>query len=191
MSSDSGYCIRSYQNSELTNKLEAEAMSYARVWKALNRYPEEDNEITGYISESRGQFLSYLSNDAIQKPSDDNEFCTLQISTDIKTAPCESASDVFFLIDIQGRIDEQIAFVTEIVRNLDLRRYAGSVTILANTQSIGSIPGLVDENNLPIVVPLNPLAYNTTSSQCASCRVAWIDNSKMTLKLLMIMMIIN
>ena len=177
MSFDSGYCIRAYQCSELTNTLEAEAISYARVWKALNRYPEEDNEITGYISESRGQFLSYLSNDAIQKPSDDNEFCTLQISTDIKTAPCESASDVFFLIDIQGQIDEQIAFVTEVVRNLDLRRYGGAVTVLTNTQSIGSIPPQ-DQNNLPIVVPLNPLAYNTTSSQCASCRVAWIDNSK-------------
>ena len=156
-------------------------MNYARVWKAVNDYPEDDNQISGYISESRGQFLGYLTNDAVQKPSDDTEFCTLQISTDIKSAPCESASDVFFLIDIQGRIDEQIAFVTEIVRNLDLRRNAGSVTILANTQSIGSIPGLVDENNLPIVVPLNPLAYNTTSSQCASCRVAWIDNSNKTL----------
>ena len=148
----------------------------------MNDYPEDDNQISGYISESKGQFLVYLTNDAVRKPSDDNEFCTMQISTDIKSAPCESASDVFFLIDIQGRIDEQIAFVTEVVRNLDLRRYGGAVTVLANTQSNGSIPDQVDENNLQIVVPLNPLAYNTTPSQCASCRVAWIDNSNKTFK---------
>ena len=71
LSSDPGYCIRAYQNSELSNKLEGEAMNYARVWKAVNGYPEDDNQISGYISESRGQFLGYLTNDAVQKPSDD------------------------------------------------------------------------------------------------------------------------
>ena len=158
-------------------------MSYARVWKVVNDYPEDDNQISDYIAKIRGQFLGYLSNEAVQNPSDDNEFCTLQISTDIKSAPRESASDVFFLIDIQGPSNKQITFVSEIVRNLDLGRNAGSVTILVNAQSNGSIPDIVDENNLPIVVPLNSLAYNTTSSQYASCRVTWIHKSKITLEL--------
>ena len=112
---------------------------------------------------------------------DEREFCTPQVGTDIKSAPCESSADVFFMLDNMpaqgGGTAEEIEIVTQVVKRLNLGRNAGSVTVLVN--AIGSSnPSIVDDNNVQLNPPLFALAYNTTSSQCASCRAAWYDNSK-------------
>ena len=154
-------------------------LAYAHIWIAINDYPIDFPSKNINIDPVKSYFFDYLSNNAMPYPSEDKEFCSSSIQPDIKLAPCETVSDAIILIDIQGQREEQITFITEVIRNLDLRRNGGAVTVLVNTHLNGSIPDLIiaDDNNLPINVPLTPLAYNTTSSQCASCRIAWFDNS--------------
>lgn len=118
-----------------------------------------------------------MNNNGATYPSGDSGYCKPSKETDIRYAPCEAVSDVLFLIDIQGRFDQQIVFLTEVIRNMDLRRNGGSVTVLANTHYNQSIFDYVDENKMTNFTPLTPLAYNTTISQCASCRVAWFNKS--------------
>ena len=110
--------------------------------------------------------------------TEEREFCTPQTGTDIRSSPCESSSDVFFMLDnmpAEGSSVEEIEIVTQVVKTLNLGRNAGSVSVLVNAQG-SSNPSIVDDDNLPLNPPLYALAYNTTSSQCASCRTAWFDN---------------
>lgn len=72
---------------------------------------------------------------------------------------------------------EEIEIITQVVKTLNLGKDAGSVSVLVNAQG-SSNPSIVDENNMQLNPPLYALAYNTTSSQCASCRAAWFDNSQ-------------
>ena len=72
---------------------------------------------------------------------------------------------------------EEIEIITQVVKSLNLGRNAGSVTIVVNSQGSAN-PNIVDENNVQLNPPLYALAYNTTSSQCATCRAAWFDNSQ-------------
>jgi len=98
----------------------------------------------------------------------------------MKSAPCESSADVFFMLDNMPAQEvgnkEEIEIITQVAKTLNLGRNYGSVSVLVNSQG-SSNPSIVDENNQPINVPLYAIAYNTTSSQCASCRAAWFDNS--------------
>ena len=80
-----------------------------------------------------------------------------------------------------GGNEEEIEIVTQVVKTLNLGRNAGSVTVLVNAQGQPN-PSLVDDNNVQLNPPLYTLVYNTTSSQCASCRTAWFDNSQCFLK---------
>ena len=177
--SDTGCCIRSSLLTELSDNLIKEVFNYAHIWIAINDYPLDDSSITIDINPIKSQFFNYLSYNAMPYPYEDKEFCTSLIQPDINSAPCEAVSDAIILIDIQGQREEQITFITEVIRNLDLRRNGGAVTVLANSQLNGSISDLIitDDNNLPINISLTSLVYNTTSSQCASCRIAWFDNS--------------
>ena len=113
--------------------------------------------------------------------TDEGMFCSPTVGTDIRSAPCESSTDVFFMLDnmpAKGEAtQEEVEIVTQVVRTLNLGRNAGSVSVLVNAQG-SSNPSIVDDNNVQLNTPLYALAYNTTSSQCASCRAAWFDNSQ-------------
>ena len=174
---ETGYCNRSYILSQSKNNIEYDGLSYCRIWKTVNNYTMDDSKIIDKIKEVRDFLFDHMDAHAVTYPPGDSDYCEPLKETDIKYVPCESANDVFFLIDIQGKFDEQTAFITEVIRNMDLRRYSGSVTVLANTQYNQSIFDYIDENKMTIFTPLTPLAYNTTKSQCASCRVAWFNKS--------------
>ncbi len=113
--------------------------------------------------------------------TEEREFCNPPVGTDIRSFPCESSADVFFMLDnmpAEGTGNrEEIEIITQVVKTLNLGRDAGTVSVLVNAQG-SSNPSIVDENNVPFNPPLYALAYNTTSSQCASCRAAWFDNSQ-------------
>lgn len=188
------YCNRLSLLQDLTSSFETDVLNYCRIWKTINNYTIDHDEIEDKITEitkiikslkdliaNKESYVGSLSSDDKNyckplkenycEPPKENDFCKHpkengyckpSRDNEIKSAPCEAASDVFFLIDIQGNFDEQITFVTEVVRNLDLRRNGGAVTVLANTQSNGSILDFVDENNITTFVPLTPLAYNIT-----------------------------
>lgn len=157
--------------------MEYDGLSYGRIWKTINNYTIDDSKIINKIEEVKEFLFDHMETRAVIYPPGDSDYCEPLKETHIKYVPCEAANDVFFLIDIQGKLDEQVAFITEVVRNMDLRRYGGSVTVLTNTQYNQSIFDYIDENKMTIFAPLTPLAYNTTTSQCASCRVAWFNKS--------------
>lgn len=172
---DTGYCTRESLMTDLKTNLEKQMQNYARVWKALNNYLIDDSQIVQIISQFKVYLLEFIKNYVMTHPYDDNDFCTPPVQNDIISAPFEASSDVFIMIDVNGQIDEQSTFITELVRHLDLRPHGSSVTILANAYSNGPIP---DRNNYPT---LTSIAYNTTSSQFASCRVIWFDKSMLML----------
>ena len=112
---------------------------------------------------------------------EERDYCNPIVGTDIKTMPCESSADVFFMLDNmpaeeQGN-KEEIEIITQVAKGLSLGRNAGSISVLVNAQGMSN-PSIVDDNNQQLNPPLYALAYNTTSSQCASCRAAWYDNSE-------------
>lgn len=184
LSPDSGVCQRQYGiSTDLQNKVQREAENYLRIWNALYyKGSNTDSQVTGFIAETWGSFYQFLNKAGLDKTSEERDFCNPSTGVDIKTAPCESASDVFFMLDnmpAEGIGNkEEIEIITQVVKTLNLGRSAGSVSVLVN--SMGSYnPAIVDDNNQPINPPLYALAYNTTSSQCASCRTAWFDNRQM------------
>ena len=117
---------------------------------------------------------------------EERDYCTTtSVGTDYKSATIETSTDVFFMLDnmpAEGEgFDEEIKMVTNIARQLSLGRNAGSVTVLVNSQMQNNID-LVDDNGFQINTPMYAIAYNTTSSQCASCRTAWFDNCMHSLR---------
>lgn len=165
---ESKYCNRSSLLLGLQNSLE-DGINYCRIWNTINHYSIKDSYILDSAQLVKNLVITHINNNVATNPSGDGDYCYPTNETDTKFIPCEGSSDVFFMIDIRGDLDEQAAFVTELVRYLDLRRNGGSVTVLTNTQSNESFPELFDDYNLPIKVPFSALAYNTTSSQRASC----------------------
>ena len=175
MSNDTGYCTRASLETELKANLVNQIQNYARVWNSLNNYLIDDSQILQTISQLEIHLFDFIKKYVIARSYDDNDFCTSPIQNDISSAPCEASSDVFIMIDVNGRINEQIAFVTQLVRYLDLRPHGGSVTVLANAHPNGST---FNKGNYST---LTYLAYRTTSSQFASCRITWFDKSMLIL----------
>ena len=172
---DTGYCKRKSLITDLKTNLEKHVQNYARLWKALNNLLIDDLQILQIINKYKSDLFNFIENYVGVYPDDDNVFCNRQVKNDIRPDRWEVSNDVFIMIDVNGCMEEQILYVTELVRRLDLGPNGGSVTVLANAHSNGSIP---DGNNHPI---LTSLVYNTTSSQVASCRVASFDNRMLIL----------
>jgi hypothetical protein len=178
---DSGVCNRQYGiTTDLQNKIPREAENYIRIWNGVyyfNRHP--DTQLTGFVSETWNIFNKFLQKAGQDKTSEERDFCNPPVGTDMRSFPCESSADVFFMLDnmpAEGTGNrEEIEIITQVVKTLNLGKDAGSVSVLVNAQG-SSNPSIVDENNMQLNPPLYALAYNTTSSQCASCRAAWFDN---------------
>ncbi|CAG2121324.1 unnamed protein product, partial [Medioppia subpectinata] len=183
MSLDATVCNRGYGLTELQNKVQREAENYIRVWNGVfyeNSY--FDHQLTGFVAETSRSFSQFINKAGTERPADERDYCTAtSLGTDLNAASVETTADVFFLLDNMPAMgegfDEEVNVVTNVVRRLTLGRNAGSVTVLVNSQMQNDV-NLVDDYGNQILTPLYALAYNTTSSQCASCRTAWYDNSQ-------------
>jgi hypothetical protein len=117
------------------------------------------------------EFSSALS--SAQSPESGGDYCTSMSSALDKGSPCETPSDVIFIIDGQSsdklqQSGEIVAAVSGILTNI--RAKGGAVSIFLNSQQKSNNPDVI----LPIGPgdwPLGTAAFNSTSYGCASCRV--------------------
>ncbi|XP_054166899.1 uncharacterized protein LOC128964334 [Oppia nitens] len=186
LASDSGVCNRGYGlSTELNNKVSREAENYIRLWNGVfYEGTFQDNQLTGFVQETWQSFQRFLNKAGNDKSSDERTFCMQGLTgSDIKTAPLETSADVLFMLDNMGArgqaFDEELELITRVSRSLYLSRTGGSISVLVNSQGVNNLPNIVDDNNQQLNTPLYALAYNTTSSQCATCRAAWFENNQM------------
>ena len=92
---------------------------------------------------------------------------------------CQTTSDVFVMIDnnVQMYSKFQLEFVTNLLLKLQSVDFLGTVTLFANARR-GYESDQLSEHPEDLRIPLHLLAYNTTSVQLATCRLAWYTYSK-------------
>lgn len=105
--------------------------------------------------------------------------CSRLNSVQYGNTQCETSSDVFVMVDnnvhIYARM--QLEFVTSLLSKLQSVHYLGTATVLANALR-GFHSDQVSLRPEDQKIPLHLLAYNTTSVQLATCRLAWYPYSE-------------
>lgn len=102
--------------------------------------------------------------------------CARMSNLDYGEDQCETTSDIFVMID--NNVLKYSYFQLELIKNLLVKlkslNFLGTVTVLANAYA-GYSPDIqqmnTDFHNLRIQLHL--IAYNTTSIEQATCRLAW------------------
>lgn len=94
---------------------------------------------------------------------------------------CETSSDVFVMVDnnVQQYAKLQLEFVTSLLVKLQSVNYLGTTTVFTNALR-GYDSDQVSDRGEDLRIPLHILAYNTTSVQQATCRLAWYHYRKRT-----------
>lgn len=123
-----------------------------------------------------------------------NEECSRMSNLDYGEDQCETTSDIFIMID--NNVLKYSYFQLELIKNLLVKlkslNYLGTITVLANAHS-GYSPDIqqmsTNFNNLRIQLHL--IAYNTTSIEQATCRLAWYPYRKFIFSLQIFIEILN
>jgi len=103
-----------------------------------------------------------------------SDYCNRPSGTLDKNAPCETPSDVFFVIDGQSADKLQISgdIVSSISGNLNnIRREGGTVSIFFNSYGKNSVNPNIQLPSGPGDWPLVAASFNSTNTGCSTCRI--------------------
>jgi len=150
---------------------------YAYAPIVLNQALPE-NRINDFVDSSNRDWDAAFKQ-ASMRITEDGEWCDTasEVSqtsgSTTNNQPCETPSDVVVMIDLDATgtgddFNKQLEIVTQISNSLDMRRYASSMTIVANYKN----GGYGDHHE-----GLSRFAWNTTNRGCATCRLAFADRS--------------
>lgn len=132
-----------------------------------------ENTVNDFVEISNSDWenalrLAYATN------ADDRDWCDSvreQGGSSVSSSnnqPCETASDVVVMVDLEDEFDQQMDLINKISNGLDMRKYGSSMTVVANTKSGGY--GFHPDG-------LSRIAWNSTNRGCVSCRLAWADRT--------------
>ncbi|KAF7490073.1 FUN14 domain-containing protein 1 [Sarcoptes scabiei] len=211
LAANSGVCHRKlFIETSLNDDLVEEARKYLVIWNSFflsGLHPQ--SKIDGYIESSKekifdlirkttqmndGKFselfpiLHRLLIDSVcfdfffHLHQEEKKLClAIDRNVDIKDQPCETNSDVFFLLDViktcrPKQFCRQASMVRKLSKNLNMKRNHGSISIFYNAESMMN-PYLLDDQMRIISPPLYSVLYNSTSSECAACKALYGDTS--------------
>jgi len=103
-----------------------------------------------------------------------SDYCNRPSGTLDKNAPCETPSDVIFVIDGQNSDKLQISgdIVSSILANLNnFRIQGGTVSIFFNSLGKNSVNPNIQLPSGPGDWPLTAASFNSTNTGCSSCRI--------------------
>lgn len=207
LTSDCGICSMEFIAPEVVDQIRDSAKNYLYQWNQLYNKDNFDFErLSGEVELNSIQFSQY-----IQKAKSvlqgglyfilqhyhfkliNFHFaeCTRLSNIQYGNTQCETQSDTFIMIDnnlpYQFYSKFQLEFVTSLLSKLDNINYLGTATLFVNALR-GFESDQLSLNPEDLRIPLHLLAYNTTSVQLATCRLAWypyrettINNKKMLL----------
>lgn len=218
LAANSGVCHRKlFIETSLNDDLVEEARKYLVIWNSFflsGLHPQ--SKIDGYIESSKekifdlirkttqmndGKFselfpiLHRLLIDSVcfdfffHLHQEEKKLClAIDRNVDIKDQPCETNSDVFFLLDViktcrPKQFCRQASMVRKLSKNLNMKRNHGSISIFYNAESMMN-PYLLDDQMRIISPPLYSVLYNSTSSECAACKALYGDTSLATIRFL-------
>ena len=100
-------------------------------------------------------------------------------SINIGNDQCETTSDVFIMIDNNAFEYKQfhLEAISRLLVELKSLEFLGQITVLVNAQR-GFDSEIMTLNSRNMEMPLHLLAYNTTSVEKATCRLAWYNYRK-------------
>lgn len=109
---------------------------------------------------------------------------------DVSNAQCETTSDVYVMIDnnnIYRRGSFQLEFVTQLLSRLQSLNFLGQIYLLTNAHrgydsDVQYRSDDLLQSNDAMQIPLHMLAYNTSSAQKATCRLAWYNYRESTIR---------
>ncbi|KAH9388646.1 hypothetical protein TYRP_007990 [Tyrophagus putrescentiae] len=181
LTSDCGICSMEYMAPEVVNTIRENARSYLAQWNTLYNKDNFDLErLSGEVELNAIQFSQY-----IQKAKGIlQEECTRLSNIQFGNTQCETQSDTFIMIDnnlpYQFYSKFQLEFVTSLLSKLDNINYLGTATLFVNALR-GFESDQLSLDPLDLRIPLHLLAYNTTSVQLATCRLAWYPYRETTI----------
>ncbi|OTF72889.1 hypothetical protein BLA29_000066 [Euroglyphus maynei] len=186
-----GICNRyNYIESSLKDDLVEESRKFLTIWNNYhydNIYDE--SRVDGYINSLKETVMNVLKK-ASSPNEEEKNLCYETITNNIKEQQCESKANTFFILDIsqscnqknnQNQDDQlclkQATYINELTKNMRMKRNSGSISVLYNARPVEN-PTLVDDRMMPINTSLYSVAYNSVSSECASCKAIYGDTGK-------------
>lgn len=157
----SSVCQRRSAQTDLGN-LKDQVKNYMVAFSAsvLNRGSVADSQIDAFISQYERSFMDAL-NRAYEMPSEDREWCDLaraDSGNSIKTAACETPSEVVVMVDLDQELEKQMEIVKAISNGLDLRRRGSDMSVVANTRGGG-----YNDDDIVSSDGLSRFAWNSTN----------------------------
>lgn len=100
-------------------------------------------------------------NRAFEMPNEDREWCDSgrESGNNIKSAPCETPSEVVVMVDMENEIEKQMEIIKSMSNGLDMRRRGSDMSIVANSKG----GGYNDDNDVVSSDGLSRFAWNSTN----------------------------
>lgn len=157
-----------------TTTIKDQTRNYLSLLLKASRIPIGEDRITNLVDMSQKEFENALR-EATTPIRNDVDWCSKTKNTDPSGGICETPSDVVVVIDTMAQGDgllTQMDIVKRLSNELDMRRYASTMTVVAATRNGGYME---DSQSYQSSDTLSRIAWNTTNRGCATCRFAFAD----------------
>lgn len=157
----SSVCQRRSAQTDL-GSLKDQVRNYMTAFSAsiLNRASVSDGQVDAFINQYERSFQDSL-NRAFEMPSEDREWCDsgrADSGNNIKSATCETPSEVVVMIDLDSELEKQMEIIKSISNGLDLRRRGSDMSVVANSKGGG-----YNEDDVISSDGLSRFAWNSTN----------------------------